>query len=126
MRSHPFASLALAFLAACQPSVEGWWGGSIGDAPRTLRLEQTGSAIEGEICSEDACEPLHGSLDEDWLELTYGCASCSLPESKLHLQLTQGEALDGDAEEIGCGCPAAPAPCTCNPRAHFVACDGPC
>jgi hypothetical protein len=125
MRTIHVTLVLAASLVGCQPSVEGWWKGEIGAAPRTLRLAQTGSAVDGEICSPEVCEPLHGAMDEDWLELDFGCSTCNMPETQLHLQLTD-QGLAGDASEVGCACPSAPAPCTCSTRARFNPCDGPC
>ena len=117
-------ALALA-LAGCRADVEGWWSGEIGGEPRTLRLEQRGSTIEGEICSIDACAPLDGELLERRLELDFGCDFCAFPETSLDLELTHA-GLEGDADVLLCRCEPGDEACSCRAYARFERCAGAC
>jgi hypothetical protein len=112
-------------LPACQLPVEGWWEGEIGDGPRTLRLEQTGSALEGELCSPQACDDVRGQTDENRVELLFGCSTCAFPRGRLELELVD-DALEGTASTEDCSCDPEDSSCACSARAIFRACDGPC
>jgi hypothetical protein len=124
MKAHRFALLALG-LCACQLPVEGWWQGEIGDIPSTLRLEQTGSAVEGELCSSQACDVVRGQTDDSRVELVFGCSTCAFPRTRLDLELFD-DGLEGTAAIEDCPCAPEDSECVCNPRAVFSACDGPC
>lgn len=125
MRTAPLAPLFTLGLAACQPSVEGWWEGEIGDTACTLRVEQTGSSLTGEICAANACEPLRGTAEEDRAEVSFGCATCNFPRTRLELQVGDGT-LEGQAYLVDCDCAPGDASCTCRAHAYFDACDGAC
>jgi hypothetical protein len=112
-------------LSACQFPVEGWWEGEIGDVPSTLRLEQTGSAVEGELCSPEACDVVRGQTNENRVELVFGCSTCAFPRTRLHLELVD-DALEGTASIEACPCDPEASECACSSWAVFRACDGPC
>ena len=90
-----------------------------------LKLEQTGSTLEGEVCSELACTPIEwGEIDERTIELFYGCEGCSLPPTSLDLVLDQGRLL-GEANASPCRCDDGD-DCDCRAEATFFPCDGAC
>lgn len=125
MKAAALVPLLASALTACQLPVEGWWEGEIGDGRRTLRIEQTGSAIEGELCSPEACDEVRGRTDENRVELLFGCSTCAFPRTRLDLELN-GDALEGTAALEDCPCDPQASSCVCSARAVFTACDGPC
>lgn len=118
------AALAMATLAtgACKADVEGAWEGALGDEPASLRLEQHGSALEGELCTPASCEQVSGDLEERSLEL--GCQTCD-PPLVLELVLDRG-AMIGEAYDPYCACDLDDEGCACRVEAAFYRCDGAC
>jgi hypothetical protein len=91
-------------LTACRADVAGWWTGDIGGTKTTLSLDQAGGVIDGEACMAHACDTIDdGTLEEESLLLTFGCADCALPHTTLDLVLTHS-ALEGEAYVWDCGC----------------------
>lgn len=103
----------------CRADVEGTWTGEVGAREALLSLDQKGSAIEGEICIDDRCEPIDdGVLDEQSLVLTFGCSRCALERATLDLTL-RGE-LEGEHHVWSCECPEEDGDCSCRAPARFA------
>lgn len=118
--------LIASMVTACRADVEGTWQGVIGFEPATLWLEQRGGAIGGDACVGDNCAVIDvGVLEDDHLQLDFGCAACALVDTSLDLTLS-GEALHGTAQLIRCACPQDDPQCTCRPDAHLSRCASPC
>ncbi|HTJ81822.1 MAG TPA: hypothetical protein VL400_08850 [Polyangiaceae bacterium] len=120
-----FPALASLALTGCQASVEGWWQGAIGETPCTLRLEQTGTSVEGDICSAQACEHVHGDVDESRAELGFGCAGCNFPRTRLEVEIGD-TTLEGEAYLVDCPCDPSDEACVCRAHAYFTSCDEAC
>jgi len=118
------AALALTTIA-CRTDVAGWWSGSADGEPLLLKLEQTGSILEGEVCTDQACTPIEwGDIEERSIELQYGCQSCGLPSTTLHLVVERGR-LVGEADASPCACEHGDQ-CDCLSDATFFPCQGAC
>ena len=116
--------MALATLG-CRADVDGWWSGTVGGEPMLLKIEQTGSSLEGSVCTEEVCTPIAaGEIEDQYLEVFYGCDDCSLSGTRLDLVLHQGE-LVGDADASPCACEDGD-DCDCRSSATFYRCQGEC
>lgn len=118
--------LLLCGSTACRQNVDGLWAGRVGGEELELRIEQTGSNLEGDVCTATECTPITwGSLEQREVELEFGCERCAVPETALNLVLDH-DRLVGEAHASPCRCNDDGEDCDCRVAASFRRCDGAC